>query len=214
MIHVEGSPASALRSARQRQWRERVATAAANARAARGVQLDFTIEPGRWVDLDSLVHPVLAGLRDAGAFSRGYPQLDVLVATKREGSATGVVVGLVDPAVLLAAHAPGPVAVHVAGQTIPRPGAVVDKRAWRERVAHAWGDRAPFQGTAWVEVALDAGSLLHPLEVVLDALEPVLGRDPRGQERQEFFPNDHVIEWLRVRRSAGEAPLELRLGSM
>ncbi len=62
----------------------------------------------------------------------------------------------------------------------------------------------------WADVALHGGgSLLGPLEVTLDALEPVLGRDPRGRDWQEFFPNDHVIGWLRVRACharAGAAP--------
>ncbi|MDP9405978.1 MAG: hypothetical protein M3O86_05160, partial [Actinomycetota bacterium] len=63
------------------------------------------------------------------------------------------------------------------------------------------------------DVALcSAGALLSPLEVVLDALEPVLGRDQRGRDWQEFFPNDHVVTWLRVRRVARGPALTLRLG--
>lgn len=59
------------------------------------------------------------------------------------------------------------------------------------------------------------GSLFGPLEVVLDALEPILGRDPRGRDWQEFFPNDDRITWLRVRRTQPSAkPLSLAIGSI
>jgi hypothetical protein len=85
-------------------------------------------------------------------------------------------------------------------------------RAWRRRIAEQWRDAEILTGDVWADVALGgSGSLLGPLEVVLDALEPVLGRDPRGRGWQEFFPNDHRIVWLRVRRVAKPA-LRLRLG--
>ncbi|MDQ3276200.1 MAG: hypothetical protein M3Q39_14545, partial [Actinomycetota bacterium] len=53
-----------------------------------------------------------------------------------------------------------------------------------------------------------------PLEVVLDALEPVLGRDPRGRQWQAFFPNDHRVVWLRVLRAADGPAVRLRLGTL
>jgi hypothetical protein len=216
-LNISGSPAAAERTASQRAWRARVAQAAADATSASGLELDFTVERGRWVDLDSLIHPLARGLRDAGLFTRGFPELDVLVTTKREGDLPGAQITLADAATLRRRRVPGAVAVTVRADHVPRPGALRRKRAWRAAIAEAWGGRPPLTEQVWAEVVLaGAGSLLAPLEVILDALEPVLGRDPRGQPRQEFFPNDHVLTWLRVARAAPSSAaraLTLRLGS-
>ena len=88
------------------------------------------------------------------------------------------------------------------------------KREWRAAIAAAWDGRDHVDADAFADVTFASrSSLLGPLEMVLDALEPVLGRDPRGRTWQEFFPNDHRILWLRVRRG-GDAPVRLRLGPL
>lgn len=190
-----------------------MAAAAAAVRCADGLLVDFVLPPGAWVDLDTLLEATAAGLRDAGALAPRFAGLDVVVATKRFGDpAHGVLRGV--PAASLNSGPPGPCLLDAYDETVPRPGGRDRKRAWRDRLAGAWGDRPQLAGAVWADVALNVnGSLLGPLEVVLDALEPVLGRDPRGRDWQEFFPNDDRIEWLRVRRATGPA-VRLTMGRL
>ncbi|HVM12892.1 MAG TPA: hypothetical protein VM287_00995 [Egibacteraceae bacterium] len=191
-----------------------MASAAAGCSSADGISLSFTLEPGRWIDLDTITEETLAGLRDAGVCRPRFAGLDAVVATRRDGELVGVVVQPSDAARLRRHRPPGPAALDVVGDILPRPGRREDKRAWRSRLAAGWGERPPLSGPVWADLELSiGGSLLGPLEPALDALEPVLGRDPRGRDWQEFFPNDDVIRWLRVRRSpALPAALRLRLG--
>ncbi len=211
-VWIEGRPAAALRRPHEREWRARVA--AAGLPPTRGVRLDFVLAPGRWVDLDSVVEVAVAGLRDGGALGPRFATLDALVATKCEGTPTGVTATAAETGELLALPAPGAAAVDVAVPALPRPGDRDAKRALRARLAEAWQGRALLEGAVWAEVGIAAtGSLLPALEPALDTLEPVLGRDPRGQPRQEFFPNDDRIVWLRVLRATPTGPaLRLRLG--
>jgi hypothetical protein len=171
----------------------------------------FVLPTGAWVDLDTLVETTAHGLRDAGALAARYAGLDLVMATKGYGPAPQATIAPVDPG---PADLPGPVALAVSDRDLPRAGNRPSKRAWRERLAHAWAGQPPLEGPVWADVALGVpGSLLGPVEVILDALEPVLGRDPRGRDWQEFFPNDDRVEWLRVRRVATPA-LSLTLGSL
>lgn len=55
----------------------------------RAVGLHFRLQPDRRVDLDNLIRPALAGLRDAGVFTRGFPGLHGLLATKVASSQPG-----------------------------------------------------------------------------------------------------------------------------
>ena len=171
------------------------------------------LRPGKWVDLDTLTESTLRGLRDAGAVAPRYGGLDMIVATKRFGSPTGVTARRAT-AEERSGPAPGSAEIDAHDDVVPRPGNAAAKRAWREVLAAAWAQRPALSGDVWADVsfAID-GSLLGPLEVVLDALEPVLGRDPRGRTWQEFFPNDDRIVWLRVRRRDGPA-VQLRLGAL
>ena len=82
MIHVAGSPIGGENPPHDKRWRAAVATAAAGTDPATAVQLDCRLEPHRTVDLDNLIRPALAGLRDAGVFARGYRRLDAILATK------------------------------------------------------------------------------------------------------------------------------------
>jgi hypothetical protein len=193
-----------------------VAGAGALLGPARAVRLDFVLHPDRWVDLDSLVEVAIAGLRDGGTFTARLATLEGLLARRVDGESQGLAVATADPETLAAEPRPGPCAVEVTLDEAPRPGRREAKRALRSRLAEAWGERPMLVGPAWADVLLPAsGSPLGPLEPVLDALEPVLGRDPRGQPRQEFFPNDHLIVWLRVRRTPQTGPaLLLALGTL
>lgn len=179
------------------------------------MRLDFVLPPGRWVDVDTLAENTLKGLRDAGVLQPRYAGLDAILVTKREDAPTGVDVRPVGAGTVVGCAQPGPPRLDVTAPLLPRAGRPDVKRAWREVLAHAWGDSPPLQGALWADVSMPvAGPLIAPLEVVLDALEPVLGRDPRGRAWQEFFPNDHLITWLRVLRSDLGAGLRLQLGPM
>lgn len=196
-------------------WRQHVAAQAATvAGGASGLELAFTLPPTAWVDVDTLVENTLAGLRDAGALAPRYAGLDALVATKSVGEVTGALVQLVDATTVQRRRPPGRVELEVSSPRMPRAADRAQKRAWRERIAEQWRPRPQLVDDVWADVALGVrGSLLGPLEVVLDALEPVLGRDARGRDWQEFFPNDHRVLWLRVSRQAASG-VRLRLGPL
>lgn len=209
-VVVHGMPAGVGRGT----WRRAVSGAAAGAPVADGLSLAFTLPTARWVDLDTLVESTLAGLRDAGACRRGYAGLDAVVATRGDGHDPGVVIRTGAAATLLRRRPPGRIGLDATGARLTRSGDREAKRAWRAQVASAWGERPPLAGPVWADLQLRVdGSLLGPLEPALDALEPVLGRDPRGRPWQEFFPNDHLIRWLRVRRASTlRSTLRLHLG--
>jgi hypothetical protein len=181
------------------------------------VRLGFTLRPGQFVDLDTLAETALAGLRDAGLYPRGFAGLEAFVAEKGDTGEPGVRIATASASRLRGLDPPGPCALSVIGEV---PGTTrAGKATWRAHIAGAWGERALLTGDAWAEVTLAVdGSLLGPLEPVLDALEPVLGRDPRGRVWQEFFPADDRITWLRVSRARAGGDLaagsvHLRLGA-
>ena len=197
-----------------RTWRTQVAEAAAGLRLGNAIALDFVLPPAKWVDLDTLIETAAQGLRDAGALAPRYSGLDGIVATKRFGQATGVTISTA-PAEGLAAPPPGPAEVAISDDAVPRAGNTTAKRQWRDTIAAAWSREGVLAGDLWADVRLRiGGSLLGPLEVVLDALEPVLGRDPRGRDWQEFFPNDDRIVWLRVSRVTTGRAVALEIGSL
>lgn len=204
---VPGSPIGG-EDARERGWRARVAAAAAPSALTdvRTLTLAFTLEPDRRVDVDNLARPALAGLRDAGWFSRGFKSLDVLTVTKGTGDAPRLEV--------CPKAAPTDLDATVDVQLfstnlLPAEGRHDLKRLWREAVADAW-PRAPLKGP--LEVQLGFGgrrSLVELLKPNLDALEPILGRDPRG--RLEFCPLDDKITRLTAWRISGSFKLMVRV---
>ena len=205
---VAGSPTGAA------AWRRTVAEAARNRSVGSGFTVAFFLRQGRWVDLDTLTETTAQGLRDAGALQARYAGLDAVVATKAFGDHPGAIITPL-AAAGLAHPPPGPPLFTASDAVVPRPGNRDAKRAWRALIAAAWGRSGPLEGACWADVELGVpGSLFGPLEVVLDALEPVLGRDPRGRDWQEFFPNDDRIQWLRVRRNAAVAGVTLRMGRL
>lgn len=198
---------------RERAWRAAITTAAVEAGAGprRGVSLRFCLEPGRArIDLDNLVRPALDALRNAGVFGRGFRDLHTLVASKTTGSPVGLRVGSVDPEDVGDLPTIGPLLLGLEHGELPREGDRDSKMRWREAVARAWPYQ-PLHGLSFgvgitVSTALSFKDLLKP---IIDGLEPVLGRDPRG--RLEFSPNDHLITWLLVARSTSPAILRLQL---
>ena len=178
------------------------------------IRVDIGVEPARFVDLDSLLEVVVRGLRVAGRLPAGARQLVGVIATRSPADAPRVAVAAVAGVEVADLPPPGPVAAEVTTSRPPRPAVRNDRRALRDKLAREWGDRGVLDGPVWAEMQLSGqGSLLTPMEPTLDALEPVLGRDPRGQPRQEFFPADDRIVWLRLARvEPGPVALRLRLG--
>lgn len=217
-LAVTGEP-SGGRPRTGSSFRERVAAAAAGAAAdsvpVAGLELSFTLRSGHWVDLDTLTETALGGLRDSGLVARGQRGLEVLLATKAVGAPSGLLAHARPAADLLARPVPGAVLLDVTGPALASSPDRRAKRAWRARVEAAWRRRPPVVGDVWAEVVQTGpGSITGGLEALLDVLEPVLGRDPRGRPWQEFFPLDDRIVWLRVRRAASGPARRLRLGSV
>lgn len=179
---------------------------AAGQPAATSVHLDFRVEPSRVVDLDNLVRPALAGLRDAGVFLRGYAELHTIIATKHASTSPGLTIAL-DPArPPLPAWQTGP-ELTVASDRLPVEGNRESKLAWRDAVTAACLLMA--SGNVAVDIEVRAHRSLEGLmKPIIDGLEAVLGSEVGGGH--EFHPKDHLISWLRIRRTPGLAS-ELRV---
>lgn len=203
-----GLPIGGENPPHDRRWRHQVAAAAAGHGRHRGVRLDFRVEPHCSVDLDNLVRPALAGLRDAGVFTRGYADLDTIVATKSPNDKAGLNITLVKSSELDDSNPPGPTLLDVEFFTLPRH--VESRPLWQSTVAEAWQHRPALSAGVFVGVNLSTSrSLEGLLKPIIDGLTPCLGRDPWA--RLEFTPNDHLIQWLRFHRTSGPT-LRLRLG--
>lgn len=176
--------------------------------------MQFCLEVGRArIDLDNLVRPALDALRDAGVFGRGFRDLDALVAAKAAASPVGLGVMLMTAQETGSVRPLAGVLLTLEHGGLPRDGNRVAKVRWREAVAQAW-PYAPLQGLpvvldVRVSTSLSFKDLLKP---IIDGLEPVLGRDPRGH--LEFSPNDHLITGLRMLRSPGPPTLSMQLAPL
>ena len=198
MISISGSPIGGENPPHEQGWRERVAEHCAEAAPSRSVALAFRVEPHRRVDLDNLIRPALAGMRDAGIFRWGYRNLDLLVAAKQPTDSPGLDIVLDDSEVRAHLDRPGPVLLRATSSTLPRDGDRASKAAWRDRVAGSLIDRINGD-ECWVVIETNTTlSLEGIMKPVIDGLEPLLGRDPRG--RLEFVPHDDKIVYLVVRR--------------
>lgn len=78
MIDVPGSPIGGENPYHDTQWRATVAAAASGVGLRSAVALHFRLGAGCKVDLDNLVLPALAGLRDAGTFTYGFRNLEAV----------------------------------------------------------------------------------------------------------------------------------------
>lgn len=207
---ISGSPIGGENPPQDRVWRAAVAEAALGGAINTGVSLDFRLEPHRKVDLDNLVRPALAGLRDAGVCTRGFRDLQTLIATKRATGATGLTVALEPRENLDAIAAPGQPLVDLECSRLPIK--IDERRLWQRAAAESWGAQPPIVRAAFVDIEVaSTRSLEGLLKPVIDGLTPCLGRDPRAH--LEFVPNDHLITWLRIRRSTGP-PLRVRFGEV
>ena len=198
MIDVPGSPVGGENPPHDKQWRMTVAAAASGVGLKSAAALHFRSEAGRKVDLDNLVRPALAGLRDAGVFTYGFRNLEALWATKAVSERPGLTIEL-DRAVARGhVPQPGPRVLVVAHGQIPRDGDRQSKLAWRDTVDRSHtGD--VMDADVWLDVAVRTHySLEGLLKPIIDGLEPLLGRDP-GASR-EFTPNDDRVVWLRISR--------------
>jgi hypothetical protein len=199
MIEIAGSPIGGENPPHDRLWRNQVADQCHGLAPTRAVSLSFRLEPHRRVDLDNLVRPALAGLRDAGVFARGFTTLDLIVATKVIALPPGLLVETDEKAVLRSARSrPGTAVLCATSERMPRDEDRRSKAAWRRCVSDAF-DGEPLERPCWIEIATNATRSLEALmKPVIDGLEPLLGRDPRG--RLEFVPNDDKVAHLTVRR--------------
>lgn len=204
VLEVAGQPIGG-EDAREHAWRDRIAMAAVGAGEHESVHLHFRMaEPDR-VDLDNLVRPVLAGLRDADVFRRGYGNLRAVSAEKTSERLAGVVMSLGR-----SAAAPKPAFVTVTSAELPHAEQPATRSAWRARVAEAYSGPA-ISAHVYVDVAVSTPRSMEGLmKPIIDGLEPVLGRDPRG--RLVHVPNDHLVRWLRFRRVPDGPRLTMRLG--
>lgn len=165
---------------------------------AAAVRLHFRLEPNRTVDLDNMIRPALAGLRDAGVFARGYWRLDAILATK---TSTGEDLGVdIDPTtvdVVVAVNRSTAATMVAAHTTLPRDSDRHSKRDWRDGVRRQ--QVAVNGGAVWLDIAVNTTlSLEGLLKPIIDGLDPVLGTDPYA--RLQFTPNDDRVEWLRIHR--------------
>lgn len=198
MIEVPGPPIGGENPPHDRAWRRRVAEVAAGQPPVAAVGLDFRLREGRRVDLDNLVRPAMAGLQDAGMFGRGYRSLELLVASKIVDHREGLWVEVGDEVVGSTAADRGRQLFSLAASAIPREGDRASKVGWRDAVRTGYA-APPVDGPVWVDIVTrTTGSLVALMKPVIDGLEPLLGRDPRG--RLEFVPNDHLVERLTMRR--------------
>jgi hypothetical protein len=206
-VRVNGTPIGG-EDPREQAWRASVAAEASRLGIANVncVSLAFTLEPGRRVDVDNLARPALAGLRDAGWFTRGYKTLDRLVVTKTHGANVGV-------EILPTAAPPNldaDVDVQIFSKNIIPSEAKHDiKRMWRDAVRDTW-QKPAMDGPVEVQLGFRTKlSLVDLLKPNIDALEPVLGRDPRG--RLEFCPLDDKITRLSAWRISGDFAMVVRV---
>lgn len=209
-VRVNGTPIGG-EDPREHAWRASVAAEAKRLgiSSVKSVSLGFTLDPGRRVDVDNLARPALAGLRDAGWFTRGYKTLDRLVVTKAQGEDVGVEI---------VPSAPPPdldtdVDVQIVSKNVvPSEGKHDVKRMWRDAVRDTWS-RPPLEGPVEVQLGFRTKlSLVDLLKPNIDALEPVLGRDPRG--RLEFCPLDDKIARLHAWRISGDFAMIVRIVSV
>ena len=198
MLHVAGSPIGGENPPHEKRWRTAVATAAADTEPATAVQLDFRLEPHRSVDLDNLVRPVLAGLRDAGMFAHGYRHLDAILATKAPARVhLGVEVRPATADAIAAVKCPTAAEVVVAHAGVPRDGDQQSKHDWRNAVRRQ--QTVIEGGPVWLDIAVSTRlSLEGLLKPIIDGLDPILGVDPSAA--LEFTPNDDRVVWLRIHR--------------
>lgn len=198
MIHVEGSPIGGENPPHEQRWRAVIATAATDIEPAAAVELHFRVESRRTVDLDNLVRPALAGLRDAGVFARGYRRLDAILATKTSTDGdVGVDIAPTTVDDVAAADRPSAAVMVAADTALPRDGDRQSKRGWRDCVRRQ--GITVDGGAVWLDVAVNTTlSLEGLLKPIIDGLDPVLGVGPSAT--LEFAPNDDRVGWLRIHR--------------
>lgn len=160
MLHVEGCPIDGENPPHEQRWRAAIAAAATGTEPAAAVQLHFRIEPHRKVDLDNLVRPALAGLRDAGVFTRGYRSLDAILATKTPADeGVGVHIHLANAAIVAGEDQPARIAMAVAHTALPRDGDRGRKHDWRETVRRQ--QVMIDDGAVWLDIAVNTSLSLE-----------------------------------------------------
>lgn len=133
MIHVAGSPIGGENPPHDKRCCGAVAIVAARADPATALRLDL-LELHRTLDLDKLIRPALAGLRDPGVFTRGYRRLGALRATKTADAHVGLDIQRATTDAVAAVDHPTYPHATIAHVGLPRDGDLQSKREWREMV--------------------------------------------------------------------------------
>ncbi len=199
-IEVAGS-AIGGEDARENKWIDQIARASDLA----DVSLHFRLEPKRNIDIDNLVRPAMRGLKKSGYYRNGFPNLQSISAVKQSGSPFGLVV---EKGIL---HVPGKCLLRLEwGSVPPSDATTVWKTNWTSAIQKNWHEPVICE-PVWLSILTTSSrSLVDLLKPVIDGLEPFLGRDPNG--RNTFCPNDHLIEWLQIRRVKTGPPLAISAG--
>ncbi|MEZ5941201.1 MAG: hypothetical protein R3C18_07405 [Planctomycetaceae bacterium] len=201
-LRVTGEPIGG-EDARENAWVERVAQAS----SLRDLTLKFVILRARKVDLDNLVRPAMRGLRTAGYFSKGFPELTSMTAIKEYGYDVGLTVESRHSA------CPGEPLLKLVFDRVPPSTTTRDwLREWASTVDAAWS-RPPVTECVWIAITTPTTrSLIDLMKPVIDGFEPILGRDPGG--RSEFSPNDDLVNWLQISRCESGPMLEVTIGQL
>lgn len=199
-LEIAGQPIGGEDS-RENAWVERVAQAT----SLHEVALEFVVQHNRKVDLDNLVRPAMRGLRNGGFYSKGFPELESLTAIQSFGPNAGLGVESYCPA------QPSSPLLQISFDSVP-PSTNSREwlRGWSSVIESSW-IRSPLEASVWIAItARSSRSLVDLLKPIIDGCEAILGRDPSG--RSEFCPNDHLVEWLQIRRVETGPILEFSIG--
>ncbi|UUO07876.1 hypothetical protein M4951_06065 [Blastopirellula sp. J2-11] len=201
-IEITGS-AIGGEDAKEALWVDEIVSASDLA----NVSLTFRLEPYRNVDLDNLVRPAMRALKKSGFYQSGFPELNSITASKLVGQPIGVTIEsgiqLIPEGKLLSVESD-----HIP----PSDPTFAWKSEWTAAIQKEW-DVPVISKPIWLAISTTSvRSLVDLMKPIIDGLEPVLGRDPDGRNR--FCPNDHLVNWLQIRRVSSGAAVKLVAGML
>lgn len=217
---AKGNPSPAENGPPERVWREQLRVAARAALCkhqppgsplAKGLMVSvvFFVKEKELLqppDIDNLDRPVLDELKHAGIFSRGFPELHRVASTKRPAM-NGKTGAAIDVRPFHHRPAPqgfaGPIvsAARLRSEdytAMNRLSGDVAQQMAAQRLVAIPPDRP-------VMIAMDIHqvrprSIKDLLKCALDALQPLLGRDPNGKKSYRYTPLDGRVVQYDVQR--------------
>ncbi|EAQ80555.1 hypothetical protein [Blastopirellula marina] len=171
------------------------------------VSLTFRLESQRNVDLDNLVRPAMRALKRSGFYQSGFPELNSITASKLVGQPIGLTIEsgsrLVPEGKLLSVES---------DRIPPSDPTFAWKSEWTAAIQKEW-DAPVICNPIWLAISTTSlRSLVDLMKPIINVLERVLRRDPNG--RNPFCPNDHLVDWLQIRRVSSGAALKLVAGML